>query len=83
MFRNRVMRKIFGPTWQEVTGDYKMSFTKTKALLAKYHSGDRIMNKMVEACGTYGANGQVHTGFWWGQLTERGHLEDPRIDRSY
>jgi hypothetical protein len=32
------MRKIFGPTWQEVTGDYKMrSFIKK--FLAKYHSG--------------------------------------------
>jgi hypothetical protein len=22
----------------------------------------------------------VHTGFWWGNLRERGHLEDPDID---
>jgi len=22
----------------------------------------------------------VHTGFWWGKLSEGGHLEDPGID---
>ena len=22
----------------------------------------------------------MHTGFWWGKLRERGHLEDPGID---
>ena len=40
VFRIRVMGKIFGPTWQEVTGDYKMrSFIKV--FLAKYHSGEK------------------------------------------
>ena len=23
---------------------------------------------------------EVHTGFWWGNLRERDHLEDPGID---
>ena len=23
----------------------------------------------------------MHTGFWWGNLRERDHLEDPGIDR--
>jgi hypothetical protein len=22
----------------------------------------------------------VHTGFWWGDLREGGHLEDPSVD---
>jgi len=25
--------------------------------------------------------GQVHTGSWWGELRERGHLDDLGIDR--
>jgi len=25
--------------------------------------------------------GKVHTGFWWGNLREGDHLEDPGIDR--
>jgi hypothetical protein len=24
--------------------------------------------------------GEVHTGFWWGDLMERDHMEDPDID---
>jgi hypothetical protein len=24
--------------------------------------------------------GEVHTGFWWGDLRETNHLEDPGID---
>jgi hypothetical protein len=24
--------------------------------------------------------GEAHTGFWWGDLRERGHLEDLGID---
>jgi hypothetical protein len=24
----------------------------------------------------------VHTGFWWGNLKEREHLEDPGVDES-
>jgi len=23
----------------------------------------------------------LHTGFWWGNLRERNHMEDPGIDR--
>jgi hypothetical protein len=34
---------------------------------------------MGRACGTYGA-GEVHTWFWWGDLKEGDHLEDPGVD---
>jgi hypothetical protein len=34
--------------------------------------------KMDRACSTYG--GEVHTGFWLGNLRERDHLEDPGVD---
>ena len=30
-------------------------------------------------CSTYGL-GEVHTGFWWGDLREGDHLEDPGVD---
>jgi hypothetical protein len=29
-------------------------------------------------CSTYGR--EVHTGFWWGDLRETGHLEDLEVD---
>ena len=27
----------------------------------------------------YGGDDSIHTGFWWGNLWERDHLEDPCI----
>jgi hypothetical protein len=27
-----------------------------------------------------GERGEVHTGFWWGNLREGNHLEDPGVD---
>ena len=27
-----------------------------------------------------GGGGEVHPVFWWGDLKERGHLEDPGVD---
>ena len=27
--------------------------------------------------------GEVHTGFWWGNLRERDHLEDLGVDAGY
>jgi hypothetical protein len=27
-----------------------------------------------------GVRGEAYTGFWWGNLRERDHLEDPGVD---
>ena len=44
-------------------------------------SGDKLKNNDVgEACSTYGRRGEVHVGFWWGNMKERDHLEDLGID---
>jgi hypothetical protein len=32
------------------------------------------------ACSTYGGKSEVHTGFWWRDLREGDHLEDPGVD---
>jgi len=31
-------------------------------------------------CGGEGRRGELHIGFWWGNLRERDHLEDPSAD---
>jgi len=33
---------------------------------------------MVGSCSTFGKE-EVHTGYWWGNLRERDHLEDPGV----
>jgi len=50
-------------------------------LLTEYCSGDKIEKKeMGGACSTYGGRGEVYARLWWGNLRERGHLEDPGAD---
>jgi len=34
---------------------------------------------MTVACSAYGGRGEVYTGFCWGNLRERNHLEDPDV----
>jgi hypothetical protein len=41
---------------------------------ACYHS----VHEKGEACSMH--EGEVHTGFWWGNLRERDHLEDSDVD---
>jgi hypothetical protein len=35
---------------------------------------------MDEASGTY--RGEVYTRFWWRNMRDRDHLEDPSVDRK-
>ena len=46
-------------------------------MITKHYSGDQI--KKNDMSGGQG-RGKVHTEFWWGNLSERGHLEDPNVD---
>ena len=44
--------------------------------------GDKIeKNEIGGACNVYGERGEACTGFWWGNLRERDHFEDPGVDR--
>ena len=49
------------------------------ALLTQHCSGDQH-DKMGGTCSMYAGKKEVYTGFWWGNLRERDHLEDPVID---
>jgi hypothetical protein len=47
----------------------------------KYYSGDQIKtNERVMACSVCGEEKEVYTGFWWRDLREGEHLEDPSVD---
>jgi hypothetical protein len=44
-------------------------------------SGDKVeRNEMGGGCGGGGGRGEACTGFWWGNLRKRDHLEDPGLD---
>ena len=49
------------------------------ALVTKHYSGDQIKKHEIGgSCSEYG--GEVHTDSWWGNLKEREHVEDLRVE---
>jgi len=42
------------------------------------NSGDEVNN--ISNGNNCGERGKVYTGYWWGNLGERSHLEDPDLD---
>ena len=82
VFENRVLRRIFGPRGDEMTGEWrKLHNEELNDLYSSYCSGDKIeKNEMGGACGMYGGGGEAYTGFWWGSLRERDHLGEPGVD---
>jgi hypothetical protein len=55
MFKNRVLRRIFGPMRDEVTGEWrKVHNEELNDLLTQYCSGGQIeKDEMGDACNTY------------------------------
>jgi hypothetical protein len=81
VFESRVLRRIFGIKRDEVTGDWR----KLRVELNDLYLANII--RVIKSRRTRWAEriarrgrGVVHTGFWWGNLTERGHFEDRGVD---
>jgi len=65
---NRVLRKIFRPRVNEVTGEWRRLYNDglhdLYLPLTKYYSGDQIeKNEMGGACGMYGGEERCIQGF--------------------
>jgi len=82
VFKNRVLRGIFGPKRDEVRGEW-----------IKLHNGEfhylYFSPSIVRAIKSRGmrweghvrmGRGEVYTGVWLGNLRERDCLEDPDVD---
>ena len=83
LFDNRVLWRIFGCKRVKVAGEWRKLRNELMICKAtKYCSGDQIKkNEISLACSTGGASrGEVHTGFWRGNLKDRGHLKELCID---
>jgi hypothetical protein len=75
VFENRVLRRIFGPKRNEVTGEWRE--LRNKELDDLYCSPNIVMvikSRRMGWAGHVARMGEAYTWFWWGNLRVRDHL---------
>jgi len=87
VFENRVLKRIFGPKRDEVTGEWRKLHNEELNDLFSSPSVVRVIkSRRMRWAGpvarSVGGRGEAYTGFWWGNLRERDHLGGPGIDGS-
>ena len=83
VFENRVLRRIFEPKRDEVTGEWRrLHNDELYALYSSLNVIWVIKSGRLRWAGNAAlmGRGEVHTRFWWGNLREEDHLEDTGID---
>jgi hypothetical protein len=83
VLENRVLRRIFGPKRDEVTGEWRRLHNEEfNGLYSSRNIIRVIKSRRMRWAGHVARMGKrvVHTGFWWGDLREGDHLGDPGID---
>ena len=89
MFQNGALRKIFGSEKDKVTWECRRHIVRS--IMVCFCSCDQIkkndmggaccVSLCVCVCVCACVEGEVHIGFWWGNLRDKDHLEDLGIDR--
>ena len=84
MFENRVLRRIFGPQGDEVTGEWrKLHNEEFNDLYCSPNIVQVIKSRRMRRAGYVACKGErrvAYTGFWWANLRERDHLGDPGVN---
>jgi len=76
------LRRIFGPKREEVTGEWRKLHTEALNDLCCSPNVVRVIKSRGMRWARHVAHtggGEMYTGFWWGKLREREHLENPEI----
>jgi hypothetical protein len=86
VFKNGVLRSIFGPKRDEATRERRK--LHSEELNEMYSSSNiirviksRRMRWAVYVARMGGGKEEVYTGFWWGNLGERDHSKDAGLNR--
>jgi len=83
VFENRVLRRIFAPKRDEVTGEWRKRHNKE---LNDVYSSPNIVRVIKSRRMRWAGHvarvgrGEAYTGFSWGNLRERDHLGYPSVD---
>jgi hypothetical protein len=79
VFQKRALRRMFGPTKDKVTGDWRKLHNEELVLFAKYNYNDQVKEgEMGRASSTNGGKRGMHIGYWWESQKEMDHCEGHR-----
>ena len=84
MFENKMLRNIFGPRRDEVTGEWRRLHHEKLYHLHFVPNITRVIQSgRIRWTGHVHVwrTAEVYTGFWWGNLREGDHLEDTGVVR--
>jgi hypothetical protein len=82
-FENRVLRRIFGPKRDEVTGEWGNLYNEELSdLYCSPNIVRLIKSRRIRWAGHVArmGRGEAYTGFWWGKLRKGDRWGDPDID---
>jgi len=73
VFENRVLRRVFGPMRDEVTGEWRKLHNDELSDLYSLPNIVRVVKSRMRWAGHVARVGEGRgcTGFWWGNLRER------------
>jgi hypothetical protein len=84
VFENTVLRGIFGPKRDEVTGDWRKLHNEELNYLYSSSNIVRLIKSKKKIGWAWNVarvgRGEAYTGFWWGNLKEKDDLGDPGVD---